>query len=222
MDRAWLQSQFGEAAGESGTSRVDRTTGSLLQPLLDLLALRFGVRRRLDLPAIGLVGHLAQAGHAVEGRAQRLLVGLQEVAHHLAAQPLRDDAREDALPVDDASCDAIFCAFGIRNLSDLGRACAEQARALRPGGKLVVLDFFRPDSLGTRIVHAIYNRGVLPWVGWAVTGDREAYQYLPRSIGRFDSTDEYAARLRDAGFVDVRVEGLTMGVASIVRATRSA
>ncbi|MBK8720155.1 MAG: ubiquinone/menaquinone biosynthesis methyltransferase [Deltaproteobacteria bacterium] len=147
------------------------------------------------------------------GRAK--LVG--EAAAHIDTAVM--DAH--ALPVDDASCDAIFCAFGIRNLSDLGRACAEQARALRPGGKLVVLDFFRPDSLGTRIVHAIYNRGVLPWVGWAVTGDREAYQYLPRSIGKFDSTNEYAARLQDAGFVDVRVEGLTMGVASIVRATRA-
>ncbi|MFO0634985.1 MAG: class I SAM-dependent methyltransferase [Nannocystaceae bacterium] len=106
--------------------------------------------------------------------------------------------------------------------SDLARATAEQARVLRPGGRLVVLDFFRPVRLGTRIVHAIYNRGVLPWVGWAVTGDREAYRYLPRSIGRFDSTQEYGARLQQAGFGDVRVESLTFGVASIIRATRTA
>lgn len=125
-----------------------------------------------------------------------------------------------ALPLGDGECDAIFCAFGIRNLSDLARATAEQARVLRPGGKLVVLDFFRPHRLTTKVVHAVYNRGVLPWVGWAVTGDREAYQYLPRSIGKFDSTDEYAARLTAAGFVDVSAESLTFGIASIVRATR--
>lgn len=125
-----------------------------------------------------------------------------------------------ALPLGDHECDAIFCAFGIRNLSDLDRATAEQARVLRPGGKLVVLDFFRPQGWTTKVVHAVYNRGVLPWVGWAVTGDREAYRYLPRSIGKFDSTDEYAARLGDAGFVDVTAESLTLGIASIVRATR--
>lgn len=124
------------------------------------------------------------------------------------------------LPLPDAEQDAIFCAFGIRNLSDLARATAEQARVLRPGGRLVVLDFFRPQRWTTKLVHAVYNKGVLPWVGWAVTGDREAYRYLPRSIGRFDSTDEYATRLRDAGFVDVTAESLTLGIASIVRATR--
>jgi ubiquinone/menaquinone biosynthesis methyltransferase len=125
-----------------------------------------------------------------------------------------------ALPLADASCDAIFCAFGIRNLSDLPRASAEQARVLRPGGKLVVLEFFRPQRWTTKVVHAIYNRGILPWVGWAVTGDREAYRYLPRSIGKFDTADEYTARLADAGFVDVTVEPLTFGIASIVRAKR--
>lgn len=124
-----------------------------------------------------------------------------------------------ALPLADRECDAIFCAFGIRNLSDLARATAEQARVLRPGGKLVVLDFFRPERWTTKVVHAVYNRGILPWVGWAVTGDREAYQYLPRSIGKFDSTGEYAARLSAAGFVDVQVESLTLGIASIIRAT---
>lgn len=124
------------------------------------------------------------------------------------------------LPLEDDSLDAIFCAFGIRNLSDLPRACAEQARVLRPGGRLVVLEFFRPQKWTTKVVHAVYNRGILPWVGWAVTGDREAYRYLPRSIGKFDTTDEYTARLRDAGFVDVTVESLTFGIASIVRATR--
>ncbi len=128
------------------------------------------------------------------------------------------DAHE--LPLPDADCDAIFCAFGIRNLSDLARATAEQARVLRPGGRLVVLDFFRPERWTTKVVHTIYNKGVLPWVGWAVTGDREAYRYLPRSIGRFDSTVEYGKRLEDAGFVDVKVESLTFGIASIVRATR--
>lgn len=125
-----------------------------------------------------------------------------------------------ALPLADDSVDAIFCAFGIRNLSDLDRGTAEQARVLREGGRLVVLEFFRPTRLLTRVVHVVYNETLLPLVGWAVTGDREAYRYLPRSIGRFDSEAEYRARLEKAGFTDVTVEPLTFGVASIVRAKR--
>lgn len=125
-----------------------------------------------------------------------------------------------ALPLADATVDGLFCAFGIRNLSDLDRATSEQARVLRPGGRLVVLEFFRPTHWLTRVVHKVYNETILPLVGWAITGDREAYRYLPRSIGRFDSEAEYRERLASAGFVDVTVERLTLGVACIVRATK--
>jgi 4-hydroxy-3-polyprenylbenzoate decarboxylase/demethylmenaquinone methyltransferase/2-methoxy-6-polyprenyl-1,4-benzoquinol methylase len=69
-------------------------------------------------------------------------------------------------------------------------------------------------------VHRVYNQTLLPLMGWALTGDREACRYLPRSIGRFDSTAEYGDRLRAHGFVDVRIEPLTIGMAWIVRATR--
>lgn len=122
------------------------------------------------------------------------------------------------LDVPDASLDAIFCAFGIRNLSDVPRASAEQRRALRAGGQLCVLEFFRPTRWLTKLVHGVYNQGLLPLVGWAVTGDREAYRYLPRSIGRFYDHAGYAEVLAAAGFVDITFEPLTFGVASIVRA----
>ncbi len=122
------------------------------------------------------------------------------------------------LDVADRSQDAIFCAFGIRNLSDVPRASAEQFRVLRPGGQLCVLEFFRPTRWLTKLVHRVYNQGLLPLVGWAVTGDREAYRYLPRSIGRFYDHAAYAEVLRSAGFVDITVEPLTFGCASIVRA----
>jgi demethylmenaquinone methyltransferase/2-methoxy-6-polyprenyl-1,4-benzoquinol methylase len=125
-----------------------------------------------------------------------------------------------ALPLEDASLDAIFCAFGIRNLSDLHVASQEQLRCLRPGGQLVVLEFFRPSRVTTRAFHAIYNHTVLPTVGWACTGNLGAYLYLPRSIGRMCTADEYVARLRELGFVEVSAEPLTLGVASIVRARK--
>lgn len=123
------------------------------------------------------------------------------------------------LPFEDSSLDAIFCAFGIRNLSDLPRASAEQRRCLRPGGRLVVLEFFRPERLLTQAMHALYNRTVLPLVGWAATGDLEAYRYLPRSIGRFEAVDAYASLLADQGFTDVHVQPLTLAMASVVCAT---
>jgi len=123
------------------------------------------------------------------------------------------------LPEADDALDGIFCAFGIRNVSDLPRATAEQARCLRPGGRLVVLEFFRPVTLVPRVLHAVYNRSVLPVVGWLATRDWEAYTYLPRSIGDFCTVEQYEQLLRAHGFRDVRVEALTLGMAWRVSAT---
>lgn len=124
-----------------------------------------------------------------------------------------------ALPEPDDALDGIFCAFGVRNVSDLPRATAEQARCLRPGGRLVVLEFFRPTALFPRVMHAVYNRTVLPVVGWLATRDWEAYTYLPRSIGRFSTIEDYTRLLRDHGFDDVQAQPLTFGMAWRVSAT---
>lgn len=126
-----------------------------------------------------------------------------------------------ALPEDEDGLDGIFCAFGMRNVSDLTRASAEQARCLRPGGRLVVLEFFRPTAVIPRVMHALYNRTVLPVVGWLATRDWEAYTYLPRSIGAFVTVDEYAERLLAHGFVDVHTQALSLGMAWRVSATWS-
>ena len=124
------------------------------------------------------------------------------------------------LPLADASQDAIFCAFGVRNLSDLAESTREQHRVLRPGGRLTILEFFRPTAALTRAVHALHNRTLLPLLGWAATGKLGAYLYLPRSIGRFTTVESYSELLRATDFVDVQVERLTLGIAWVVRASR--
>lgn len=132
--------------------------------------------------------------------------------------PQRMDAHQ--LPLERRSLDAIFCAFGVRNLSDLPRATAEQARCLRPGGVLTVLEFFRPQRGVPRAMHAVYNRTLLPLIGWAATGDWDAYTYLPRSIGRFQTVQDYRTLLGEQGFGDIEVKPLSMGIAWVVRAVR--
>ena len=164
-------------------------------------------------PAARVVGGDFSAGMLAEGR--RKLTG--SAAERI--QALEMDAHQ--IPLDDGWADAIFCAFGVRNLSDLPRATREQARVLRPGGVLTVLEFFRPQGLVTRAVHGLYNRTVLPLVGWAATGDLSAYLYLPRSIGAFARVEDYRALLEASGFEQVQVTPLTLGMAWIVRARRT-
>ncbi|MFO7566603.1 MAG: ubiquinone/menaquinone biosynthesis methyltransferase [Enhygromyxa sp.] len=169
-------------------------------------------------PQASLIGGDFSAGMLAAGMGR--IEALADLTPRQQIRALQMDAH--ALPLPDASVDAIFCAFGIRNLSDLELASAEQLRCLRPGGQLVILEFFRPTAWATRAFHAVYNHTVLPLVGWACTGNLDAYRYLPRSIGQMRSSADYAGLLERLGFVEVRTQDLTMGVASIVRARRPA
>ena len=124
-----------------------------------------------------------------------------------------------ALPYATAAFDGAFSAFCVRNLSDLPRAMRELRRVVRPGGRIAILEFFRP-SRPRLFFDRLYNAHVLPLLGWAASGDREAYRYLPASIAAFSSREEFAATLRDVGFVDVDARPLfPSGVASLVVAS---
>jgi demethylmenaquinone methyltransferase/2-methoxy-6-polyprenyl-1,4-benzoquinol methylase len=123
-----------------------------------------------------------------------------------------------ALPYRAAAFDGAFSAFCVRNLHTLPRGLAELRRVVRPGGRVVILEFFRPAK--PRFFFDLYNAHILPLVGWAITGDREAYRYLPDSIAAFRSLPEFEALLREAGFTNV--EGTPLfpsGVASMVVAS---
>ena len=123
------------------------------------------------------------------------------------------------LPYRQAAFDGAFSAFCVRNFADLPRAMRELRRVVRPGGRVAILEFFRPEK--TRFFFdKIYNGRVLPLVGWAVTGDRDAYRYLPQSIERFCSRAEYADLLREVGFAQVDTQALfPSGVATLVTAS---
>jgi demethylmenaquinone methyltransferase/2-methoxy-6-polyprenyl-1,4-benzoquinol methylase len=121
-----------------------------------------------------------------------------------------------ALPFREAAFDGAFSAFCVRNLRALPRAMGELRRVIRPGGRLAVLEFFKP-ARRRPFWDGLYNARVLPLVGRLVTGDAAAYQYLPESIAEFVSREAFAAELLTAGFV--RVVGRDLfpgGVASLV------
>jgi demethylmenaquinone methyltransferase/2-methoxy-6-polyprenyl-1,4-benzoquinol methylase len=120
------------------------------------------------------------------------------------------------LPYANGVFDAAFSAFCVRNLRDLPAAMAELRRVVRPGGAIAILEFFRPAK-PRFFFDKFYNAHLLPLLGWAVSGDREAYRYLPASIARFVSRPEYEDLLRRVGFVDVQGQELfPSGVASLV------
>lgn len=120
-----------------------------------------------------------------------------------------------ALPLPPASIAGAIVAFGVRNLASLDAGLREALRVLRPGGRLVVLEFSSPGRASVRAAYGLYMRHILPRVGAAVSGHPTAYRYLPESVERFPSGDGLARAMREAGFAEVTWSPLTLGVAAI-------
>ncbi|MHC5066989.1 MAG: ubiquinone/menaquinone biosynthesis methyltransferase [Planctomycetota bacterium] len=110
-----------------------------------------------------------------------------------------------ALPFADASFDAAMIAYGWRNVDDKARALAELHRVVRPGGEIVILEFFRPTTWWPRLFHATFGRHLIPLIGGLLTGKRDAYSYLYTSIQGFLSLPEAATLVSDAGFAEPEV-----------------
>jgi demethylmenaquinone methyltransferase / 2-methoxy-6-polyprenyl-1,4-benzoquinol methylase len=124
-------------------------------------------------------------------------------------------ADSEALPFRDNSFDAETVAFGVRNFEDTLKGLAEMYRVLRPGGMIVVLEFSKPASFPFRNIYQFYFRNVLPFFGRLISGDKEAYTYLPDSVNAFPEKKEFVALMEAAGFVNCSFDSLTFGVATL-------
>ena len=120
-----------------------------------------------------------------------------------------------ALPFANNSFDVYTISFGIRNVTRITDALAEAYRVLRPGGRLMVLEFSRIPNDLAQWVYDKYSFNVIPVIGQVVAGDRESYQYLVESIRKFPDQDAFAAMIRTAGFGQVAYRNLSMGIAAL-------
>ncbi len=120
-----------------------------------------------------------------------------------------------ALPLADASFDAVTISFGLRNTTDPRAALAEFARVLRPGGRVVVCEFADPTWAPFRTVYRRYLLGTLPRVAGIVSSDAPAYRYLAESILAWPDRAMLAGWLRDAGFGEVQVRDLSGGIVAL-------
>ena len=119
------------------------------------------------------------------------------------------------LPFPEATFDGAMVAFGVRNLSDLSRGFGEFLRVLKPGGRVVVLEFTEPPNPILRSLYLFYFRRILPLVGRVVSGHPWAYTYLPESVKEFPGPSELADLMKSAGFREATWELLTGGIAAL-------
>lgn len=119
------------------------------------------------------------------------------------------------LPLDSGCADVASVAFGVRNLADPDAGLRELARVLKPGGRLLVLEFSPPPRGALGALYRLYFTRLLPWIGGFVSGDREAYRYLPRTVAAWPEAGEFQRRLEALGLVECGYEPLTGGIATL-------
>ncbi|MCL1974261.1 MAG: ubiquinone/menaquinone biosynthesis methyltransferase [Bacteroidetes bacterium] len=168
-------------------------------------ALSWAINRKLQIPVTGL-DLSAQMIHEAEKKKG------QKMAPHTSPPVFREGCAEK-LPFADQSFDAVTIAFGIRNVEDRAAALSETNRVLKSGGSLLILDFGRPDHPVWRFVFRCYFFGLLPLIGYWVSGNKEAYRYLPRSVDHFPKPADFCRELTASGYSHTSYISYTGGVA---------
>ena len=120
-----------------------------------------------------------------------------------------------ALPFEDNTFDVYTISFGIRNVTRPQDALAEAYRVLKPGGRLMVLEFSQLPNEGMQKLYDLYSFNVIPRMGQMIAGDRDSYQYLVESIRNFPDQETFLSMIRTAGFEQAKYRNLTMGVAAL-------
>lgn len=147
--------------------------------------------------------------------------GMLEIARRKVAaagldgRVVLDVGDAEHLGVTTGAIDVATVAFGVRNFGDLDAGLREIARTLRPGGRIVVLEFSTPRNPLARAFYGFWNRRILSRVGGAVSHDPKAYEYLPASIAEFPAPERFLERMAAAGFRNCTARSLSFGIAHI-------
>ena len=124
------------------------------------------------------------------------------------------------LPFTDNFFDAVIVAFGVRNFEDMKGGLTEMLRVVKPGGKVIVLEFSRPSKFPMKQLYSVYFTAILPLIGRWVSRDQAAYRYLPESVQAFPDGKDFVKILSDMGYKDPQCNPLTFGISSLYWGTK--
>jgi len=119
------------------------------------------------------------------------------------------------LPFQDNFFDAVIVSFGVRNFEDLEKGLGEMQRVLKPGGKVVILEFSKPQKFPFRQIYNFYFKAILPKIGRIFSGDSAAYTYLPESVQEFPYGNKFIEILEKTGFKNGSCYPQTLGISTI-------
>ena len=199
FDRHWRKSAIDLLAPRSGERILDVATGT------GDMALEIVSRGLHDVRVVGVDFSRRMLELGKDKIRQRDYN--QAVSFHLG--------NGENLPLADMSFEGAACAFGIRNYAKVKLGLREMHRILKPGGRVVILEFSMPSNPILRSIYNWYFDLVLPKVGNLISGHDEAYSYLPESVMGFPDQNEFVDWMKEAGFENVACRELTFGIVSL-------
>jgi demethylmenaquinone methyltransferase/2-methoxy-6-polyprenyl-1,4-benzoquinol methylase len=160
-------------------------------------------------------------GFGVDPAIKMLEIGRNKIkAQHLDGRLELAQGDAQALPFLDGTFDCVTIAFGIRNIPDLRRALLEMYRVTKQGGRVLILEFSKPENPWLKAGHWLYLQTVVPLVGFLFSGNFKAYTYLNQSIQTFPSSGRFCKILKQMGFINIEAHPLMGGAATIYAAQR--
>ncbi|MFT5581080.1 MAG: demethylmenaquinone methyltransferase/2-methoxy-6-polyprenyl-1,4-benzoquinol methylase [Psychromonas sp.] len=121
----------------------------------------------------------------------------------------------EKLDFEDGYFDALTVGFGVRNFEDLEQGLSEMLRVVRPGGKLVILEFSKPKKFPIKYAFGFYSKYLIPFFGKRISKDEKAYSYLPESVEAFPEGENFVNILKKVGYKNVEAELVSGGIATI-------
>jgi demethylmenaquinone methyltransferase/2-methoxy-6-polyprenyl-1,4-benzoquinol methylase len=146
---------------------------------------------------------------------QMLVIGNEKIAADRRQNAMLAEGDALCLPFSDASFDAVTIAFGLRNLENVEGGLAEIFRVLKPGGRAAILEFARPILPVFRQIFEFYFHKILPRIGGLISGSRNAYTYLPKSVSNFPDQKRLSEMMQGIGYTNIRYHNLLGGVTAV-------
>lgn len=202
LDRFWRNRAIALLRNESIVSLLDVATGTgdMIKPALRLKPQRI----------VGL--------DLSEGMLQVARRKFPSEINGCSIEFMKGDSEN--MPFKNATFDAVTVAFGVRNFENPVAGLTEISRVLRPGGRIVVLEFSKPRLFPFRQLYNFYFRNILPIAGRLISKDKSAYTYLPESVNQFPEREAFMELLRESGFRNGFFKPLTLGVATLYTAVK--
>lgn len=196
-DKSWRRKAIQSIAGSPKELLLDVACGT---GDLAIVASQFGVKKVIGVDISDNMINIGNRKIKEKGRDQQISL-------------MNGDCEQ--LCFDDNHFDAVTVAFGVRNFEHLEKGLSEMHRVLKPGGKVVILEFSMPEHFPVRQLYKFYFRSILPLAGGLISGNKGAYTYLPESVMKFPQGQEFLSILEKCGFSNVARQKMTFGIVSL-------